>query len=245
MRILLIAVAGLLFAGNALANGCSLDLSGTVPTQPGRGLPDTAYCGSCRDLSQFPEDFSNHAWNYTQHGAGAFTFGYYYDTMLNAVGPASTMQVRGCNTLGQCATTYVTVSFNTFGMDIMGIPFQARTSRDRYDLVTVRPNGVNYQVTHLPQTISQNPLAIPAGGQDDGYEPGTDCLDNDGTVRGESEESPTPNIPDGNPSTPPGPGSGGGPGGGAGGGGGGGGGGGSWRCSASATGVVCVRLPSQ
>lgn len=67
MRALLFSIAPLLLAGEALANDCPDDLSGTVPTETGRGLPETAYCTSCRDLSQFPEDFSNHAWNYTQH----------------------------------------------------------------------------------------------------------------------------------------------------------------------------------
>lgn len=154
------------------------------------------------------------------------------------------MPVRTCNLIGQCATTFVTVSFNTIGGDIFGLPVQVRTSRDRYDLVTVRPNGLNYQVTHFPQTASQSALAIPAGSQDDGYDTGTDCLDNDGTPRDESTDSPTPDIPDGNPPDLPGPGGGGG---GVGGDppSGGGGGGGSWHCAATDSGVVCIHHPYQ
>lgn len=170
----------LVFSSTELyAQGCERDYTGTVPTEQGRGLPDSTWCFDCRDLSAFPEDFSNQAWNYVQHGGAAFTFGYYHEAIENGFSSSSTMPVRGCNTMGQCASTFVTVNFDTGGFELFGIPIQFRTGVHNYELVTARTNGANYEVTHFRQVVDQEGLPVPADTRDDGYEDG-DCLDNEG-----------------------------------------------------------------
>lgn len=183
--IILIAIS----YNSAFAQSCTKDHSGTVPTEEGRGLPDSTWCFDCRDLSQFPEDFTNKAWNYTQHGDAAFTFGYYHESLSAGLSESSTMAVRSCNPMGQCATTMVTVNFNILSLDLVGVPAGVRTSVHSYDLVTITSDGDNHQVTHFPQVTSQANLPVPVSDEDDGHESG-DCLDNDGDAEGESTYDP-------------------------------------------------------
>lgn len=194
MRLTLIPLALGLIVSSGVAmsdTACDLDYSGTVPTATGKGLPETTMCTKCRDLDQYPEDFSNHAWNYVNFGRASFTFDYYYDT-LTRTGASTTMPIRTCNLYGQCANTFVTVFFKTAGAGIsvgfLGIDLSIRTGRDRYVLVTHRPRGNNHDVTHMPEVVSQDELPVPLGSESDGHEVGA-CLANDGSEREATEVS--------------------------------------------------------
>lgn len=182
MRYILSALILCLVHTSALGQACTADTSNTEPTETGRGLPASADCFDCRDLSQFPRDFRNSAWNYVQYGDAAFTFANYHNTLTNGFSDSSTMVVRTCNDFGQCANTHITVNFDTTGLGtIAGVPVQIRTAVNNYSLVTSTSDGPNRVAVIYPGSAGDTLKKVPAGSKDDGRGTG-DCMNNEGEL---------------------------------------------------------------
>jgi hypothetical protein len=178
MRALVLIAA--LVAADAWA-ACSPDTSGTQPTVPNKGLPSSNTCFGCRELNKFPFDFTVEAYNYTQSGEGEFTHHYYFED-LSGFGPRTAMNVRSCNTIGQCATSTVITAFNVVGFSYMGMNVLKRLSIAHWEVHTQLPNGKSNVNRWLPSTAATG-YPVPTSSADDGYTPGVDCLFNTGAVR--------------------------------------------------------------
>lgn len=170
------------------ASVCPIDLAGTFPTTPGYKLPEQNVCYTCRELTRFPQDFSNESWNYIHNFYGAETvYNKYFGSLTAGNTATTTFRVRNISLLGQAANTSIITVFRLehyteTSVAYCPVPSVRRVAIERWHLYTMLPDGDSLDRTYIP---GQTPrlLPVPANTTDDGYDPKVDCLYNDGTQR--------------------------------------------------------------
>jgi len=167
---------------------CPMDTTGTQPTDDYSeyGLTAQVPCRNCREISKFPGDVGNAAWNYVMVGsaAGVYDKEYGIGSIGYKLGPESSFTIRVKNGLGQTENVTIITVFRTLSVSGVAVSLQTRTSIKGWRVFSVSPSGVPSTAPYEYQKILESTaFKIPSSAGDDGYTAGEDCLKNDGTVR--------------------------------------------------------------